>query len=68
MSRITFWVINLLGAYLLLTRDHDESFSLRLLLGVALIVIGTLGIVLMHILPRLRAKPEAEERDDSKES
>ena len=68
MTRVTFWVINLLGAYLILTRDHDESFSMRFWIGIALIVIGSLGIMLMHLLARLRAKSNAEERDDSKES
>ena len=67
MTRVTFWAINLTGAYLILTRDQAETFSTRVVIGIALILAGTGGILFMHLWPRLRAKDE-EESGGSKQS
>lgn len=68
MSRLTFWCINLLGAYLILTRNPDEPQGTRVILGWSLIAAGTLGIGAMHYFRHKRRQQEANDESGEVES
>ncbi len=56
ISRMTFYLINLTGLFLILNRDHDDESPTRLIVGGALMAVGTLGLVAVNVMRRRKAK------------
>ena len=60
MSRFTFWIVNLTGVYLILTREDPDPMQPRVLIGGGLVLLGTFGILAMHLWGRVKRKDEQE--------
>jgi hypothetical protein len=62
MGRIPFYALNVMGLFLIMNRDRDDPDQTRLYIGVALMVVGTLGILAINFWPRKKQDGAAEEQ------
>jgi hypothetical protein len=69
MSRFAFWMLNLSGMYLLMSRDLDDPSPTRVWVGGALVAVGTIGILArLAMLFRQRSQTQYVEADDLDEA
>jgi hypothetical protein len=67
MTRFTFWIVNILGMYLILTRTEPEFTEPRALIGFALVGLGTFGILGMHLFQHFKRTRGDTAPDDQKQ-